>query len=92
MPKLRTTTPIGDAFEKYRRMVVSAEAGAVQVAETRQAFFAGATVLFETIMAVLDPGEEPTADDLKAMETLDAELRAFGSQFDVKHMPAKGRG
>ena len=34
------------AWEKYREMAVPAGAGETQVAETRQAFYSGVTVLF----------------------------------------------
>jgi hypothetical protein len=43
----------------------------------RHAFYAGAIVLFQSILAMLDPGEEPTAADLKRMDALDQELREY---------------
>jgi len=93
MPKkLATKTPIADAFSKYRQMVVPRQAGDVQVRETRQAFFAGATVLYTLLMGGLEDGQEPTENDLKTIETIADELQQFGSQFDVRHLKTQGRG
>lgn len=73
------------AFESYRRYVMPAEAGEVQVRETRQAFFAGAAVLQTTIMRKLSPTgpDEITAEDMALMSAIQAELDEFGHQLDV---------
>lgn len=70
----------------YRAMVVPADAGEVQVNETKQAFYAGASILFTTLMqpGVLDPGLEETENDMKKMADLQAEIDAFGQLLDKK--------
>lgn len=68
----------------------SPDAPAAQVAEMRAAFFAGAQHLFGSIMTILDPGDEPSAADLRRMDQIDAELREFIEQFELQHLPTKG--
>lgn len=73
-------------WDSYRKMVVPADAPQVQIDETRQAFYAGAAILFTTLMqpGVLDPGIEETPNDLKKMADLQAEIDAFGQQLDKR--------
>lgn len=61
-------------WQSYRLQVVPKDAGPVQRAETEQAFYSGATYLFDSIMTILDPGTEPTERDLQTMEALALEL------------------
>ena len=61
----------------YLHKVMPKGAGSVQIEETRRAFFAGAQHLFGSIMSMLEPGAEPTENDLKRMDHIDAELKAF---------------
>lgn len=70
----------------YRELAVPADAGEVQVKETKQAFYAGASILFTTLMqpGVLDPGTEETDADMKKMADLQAEIDAFGQALDKK--------
>lgn len=46
------------------------------------------TGFFTTIMHTLDPGEEPTADDMQRMTDIDAELREFGKKLDQEVLGA----
>jgi len=66
------------------------DAPANQLHEMRCAFFAGAQHLFASIMAVLDPGSEPTDADMERMAEIDAELRAFIQDFELRHLPTGG--
>lgn len=66
------------------------DASAVQLAEMRKAFFAGAQHLYASMMNVLDEGEEPTDDDMRRMASIDAELEAFGNEL-LKDLPTQGR-
>lgn len=66
------------------------DAPEVQINEMRMAFMAGAQHLFASIMFILDPGEEPTAKDMQRMDLIDKELREFGAQFAIKHVPTQG--
>ena len=56
----------------------------MQIAETRQAFFAGASVLFETIMKVLDTTNDryPGLDETEA--DIGNEIVEFGQALDKK--------
>ena len=67
----------------YLRFVMPASASAVQIEETRRGFYAGAQHLFGSIMTVLDPGAEPTENDLKRFDYIHAELEAFVASFRV---------
>lgn len=61
-------------------------APADQLREMRMAFFAGAQHVFHTIMTIMDEDSEPTEDDLRRMELIDAELQAFIRDFTgAKH-------
>lgn len=57
--------------------VLPVDAPRNQRVESRRAFYAGATGLMTAIMGKMDPGAEPTASDLKLMDTIDAEIKAF---------------
>lgn len=69
----------------YRFSVLAADAGPVQIEETRRAFFAGAQHLFGSIMSILEPGTEGTSKDLERIFLIDRELAEFIAQFKVKH-------
>jgi hypothetical protein len=61
-----------------------------QLDEMRNAFFAGAQHLFASIMAILDPGSEPTDKDLERMDLIDRELKAFINDFTIRNIPTGG--
>jgi hypothetical protein len=69
-------------------MVVPADAPEIQIKETRQAFYAGASILFTvlTMPGVLDPGDEPTDADMQKMADLQAEIDAFGAGLDKRYL------
>lgn len=77
----RQATDQGSVIEagwlSLRAMAIPATASDIQVSEMRKAFFAGAQHLYASIMSILEPGAEPTEKDMKRMELIDAELRAF---------------
>lgn len=74
-----------------RIAAIPEDAPPIQLQEMRNAFFAGAQHLFASIITVLDPDEEPTADDMKRMELIDEELRAFIQDFELRFLPTEGR-
>lgn len=55
-----------------------------QLDEMRMAFMAGAQHLFASIMTVLDPGDTETAADLRRMNLIDRELRAFADELKLR--------
>ncbi len=77
-----TTKFIEAGWKSYLRIVVPDNASDVQVNETRQAFYAGAATLWQSIMVTLDPEAEPTEQDLQRMDDIQAEVDAIGQQLD----------
>ena len=78
--KQKASSFLADEWKSYRESATSADAGPVQVQETRRAFYAGAAAMWKTIMVDmvdLDPGTEATDDDLKRMDGVFQELAAF---------------
>lgn len=66
---------IGELWSEYRRQVVAAGAGPLQVEETRRAFYAGAATLFGALMNVLGPESEPTETEFQALDEIALEFR-----------------
>ena len=76
---------IETGWKSYRKLI-PADAPEVQLRETRQAFYAGAAVLFEAMLLVLEPGEEPTDADMRRMDGIAQELREFGRSLDTHYL------
>ena len=74
-----------------RLAAIPLDAGAVQLDEMRNAFFAGAQHLFGSLMDILEPDAEPTEKDMQRMDLIDQELRNFIKDFELRHGIAKGR-
>jgi hypothetical protein len=77
--------PVKSQWDTYRA-ILPKDAGSIQVFETRRAFYAGAHALFYLILNKLEPttpDEEPTENDMKLMDDIDQELRAFA--VDIKN-------
>ena len=68
-----------------RIAAISPKAGPDQLDEMRMAFFAGAQHLFGSIMQALDEDAEPTDDDLRRMDQINAELQIFIREFSKQH-------
>ncbi len=73
-----------------RHIAVAPDAPQVQIDEMRSAFFAGAQHLFASIMVMMEPDKEPTAEDERRMELIDKELKAFIRDYERRFMPTKG--
>jgi hypothetical protein len=81
--KMVTNQPsIEVGWQSYLKMVLSVDAPEIQISECRLAFFAGAATLFYAIMKSLDPGSEPTEDDLVKLDNISNELDKFAKTFD----------
>lgn len=50
---------------------------AIQLQETRRAFYAGARAIFSRIVGDLTPSAEPEPQDLKMMDDFEDELKVF---------------
>lgn len=71
---------INDEWDSYRRQVIPATAPAVQLQESKRAFYAGAQTLFHALVKIMDPSsEEPTERDMRVMDSIDRELREFSA-------------
>lgn len=67
------------------------DAPPLQLEEMRNAFFAGAQHVFHSITGgLLDPGSEPTDDDLRRMDQIDRELRRFIVEFSNRNLRTVG--
>lgn len=76
----------------YRVLVIPPDAPQIQIDESRTAFMAGAQHLFGSIMNILDPGEEESEADLRKMDLIDKELRAFAREMELRVQRTKGSG
>lgn len=71
-------------WASLRAAAIDPNAPDIQLSEMRLAFFAGAAHVYSSIMAMLEPGEEPTDKDLARMQQIAAELEAFGKVFEAR--------
>jgi len=74
-----------------RRIAVPHDAPPEQIHEMRMAYMAGAQHLFASMMGFLDPGEEPTDDDMKRIELIHNELEAFRKEMELRIARTEGR-
>lgn len=72
---------VNGGWEVFDRFILAPDAPTIQREEMRKAFFAGAQHVYFCLCAGLDPDEEPTTDDMKRMELLEAELTEFAESF-----------
>lgn len=74
--------PIAEQWESFQREVLPPDCSLVQRREMRRAFYAGARCLLSAIMRGLDPGTEPTEDDIARMEEIEMEFKQY--ELDLK--------
>lgn len=72
------------AWNSYRKGVVPFNASTAQVADTKDAFYAGALILYQGIMVGFDKGKEVTDNDEKMFDDIHEELKQFGLQCEFK--------
>jgi hypothetical protein len=65
----------------FQMMVLPANATPAQINVCRMAFMTGAQHLFSSMLAIMDPGTEPTEKDLHKMDLIDKELEAFAREM-----------
>lgn len=69
-----------------RLLAVAPDAPAIQIEEMRNAFFAGAQHVFSSLISMTDDNtEEPTETEMRRMELIDTELKAFIAEFKRQH-------
>lgn len=64
-------------WASYRELVMSGDAGQVQVSETQQAFYAGAQAIFGLVFSGLSEGDDSTPADEAFMASVMKELQEF---------------
>lgn len=64
-------------WEGYRAAIIPAGAPAVQLRESKRAFYGGAFSLYTLIMDGLESGDEATPADLEFMGSLAGEMMEF---------------
>lgn len=74
-------------WEIYRVQAVPVDASHFELREIEQAYWAGAQHLMACIMVGLDPGTEPTDDDLKRMDYIEQELEEFANRLAARTAP-----
>jgi len=67
-----------------RLYVVPRDASKAQLDDMRMSFMAGAEHLFASIMTMLDPGSEETPADLRRVDLISAELKAFRAELKAR--------
>jgi len=68
-----------------RIAAIDPTAGKVQLEEMRMAFFAGAQHLLASILDILEDDAEPTENDLRRLDLINNELKAFIDDFGRKY-------
>lgn len=81
---------IAELCAEFDRIVIPSTASETQRREMRKAFYAGAHALFHMMVAMLDPGTEPTEDDLRAMDRIATELQAWETSVQAPR-PSAGQ-
>ncbi len=80
-PVAQNVRRFGALWDDYANKILPEEASAVQVQETRRAFYAGGVSLLKTMVTILDEDAEPTEEDLRAMDDLNEEFHAFAREL-----------
>ncbi len=73
----------------YRANVVPPQADETQVTETRRAFYAGAAILFSSLIDMLEPGAEATDADFKMMRSIQQEFAKFHAEVKAEAKAGK---
>jgi hypothetical protein len=74
---------LAEVWDRYRETVMSADASAVQVIETRRGFYAGAEAMLQIQNAAYDGSTpDPTDDDLQVITDLHNELQEFAKRVE----------
>lgn len=77
-------------FAAFAHFAIPDDAPPVQKNEMRLAFMAGAEHLFSSIMNILDPGTEPTENDLRHMDLIAREIDEWRARLSERVEPSQG--
>lgn len=75
-------------FLAMRAAIIPPTASEGQISDI--AYMGGAQHLWSSILSVLEPDSEPTEKDMKRMSLIDAELRAFKAEMELRAARAGG--
>lgn len=87
---LKKQPSVEAAWRSYRDLVLRGRMSDAERAECRLAFWAGSSALFYSILDCLDPGDEPTAADLRRMDNIHKEIERFTETFDAEVLKRHG--
>lgn len=79
-------TLIADAWRDFEIQIVPLDASEVQRTECRRAFYAGAISMWSSLLSMLDPGVDPTENDMKAMDGVKAEIDQYAEDLRAGRM------
>lgn len=66
----------------FKTICIPKYASEAQLRDMRIAFFAGALHIFTSILSTLDPGKEPTEEDMKRIDKIHGELEEFQRELE----------
>src|SRR6516162_530034 len=78
-------------FTLYTHYVIPKDASSTQVAECLFAYMAGAEHLFDSIMNIMEPGEEPTEADMRRMDLIHNKIEEWRAKLWERTQPTQGR-
>jgi hypothetical protein len=79
---LRERRSLAEDWKEFARLVIPLGAPAMQVAEMRRSWYAGAASLFALVSGGLDADHEPTDLDVAYLESLNKELEQFARDIE----------
>lgn len=68
---------MAEQWDQFARLILPANCHLTQRQEMRRAFYAGAQAILFRLIASFAPESEPTEDDMRIMEGIQAELQEF---------------
>lgn len=68
---------IQEKWNEFSKLVLPPGCPDVQRTEMRRAFYAGMEGFLQIMLGGMEPGPDPSANDLKMMDELDEELKDF---------------
>ncbi len=79
---------IDKIWQSYKRSVIPADAGRVQIEETHKAFIAGASAMFDTIATIGSNDSITEEAGFLLLESIDAEMMETVKLFTGESLPS----
>jgi len=77
-------------FNTLRNLMIPMDAPEGQVSDLRLAYMAGAQHLWASVMLMLDPGVEETPEDIKRMDSIQAEFDVWEKELRLRFSQGVG--